>query len=130
MKKKIFPKSGKWKGMEKSIPIIRERESEAFILGNGQEREFPFTPSGVWNCFANLYIIGCFANYFFVEFIFHLQEMGLLDKVHLKLLLWIVCVLRLFIKSENSSIDFYNNCSIFTVSVNCLSVDTFHNIRK
>ena len=67
---------------------------------------------------------------FFVEFIFHLQEMGLLDKVHLKLLLWIVCVLRLFIKSENSSIDFYNNCSIFTVSVNCLSVDTFHNIRK
>ena len=26
--------------MKKSIPIIRERESEAFILGNGREREF------------------------------------------------------------------------------------------
>ena len=30
--------------MKKSIPIIRERESEAFILGNGREREFPLTP--------------------------------------------------------------------------------------
>ena len=30
--------------MKKSIPKIRERESEAFILGNGREREFPLTP--------------------------------------------------------------------------------------
>ena len=30
--------------MKKSIPIIRERESEAFILGNGRERELAFTP--------------------------------------------------------------------------------------
>ena len=30
--------------MKKSIPIIWERESEAFILGNGREREFPLTP--------------------------------------------------------------------------------------
>ena len=30
--------------MKKSIPIIRERESEAFILGNGRELEFPLTP--------------------------------------------------------------------------------------
>ena len=30
--------------MKKSIPIIRERESEAFILGNGREQEFPLTP--------------------------------------------------------------------------------------
>ena len=30
--------------MKKSIPLIRERESEAFILGNGREREFPLTP--------------------------------------------------------------------------------------
>ena len=30
--------------MKKSIPIIRERESEAVILGNGREREFPLTP--------------------------------------------------------------------------------------
>ena len=30
--------------MKKSIPIIRERESEAFILGNGRKREFPLTP--------------------------------------------------------------------------------------
>ena len=30
--------------MKKSIPIIRARESEAFILGNGREREFPLTP--------------------------------------------------------------------------------------
>ena len=30
--------------MKKSIPIIREWESEAFILGNGREREFPLTP--------------------------------------------------------------------------------------
>ena len=33
--------------MKKSIPIIRERESEAFILGNGREREFPLTPAKV-----------------------------------------------------------------------------------
>ena len=30
--------------MKKSILIIRERESEPFILGNGREREFPLTP--------------------------------------------------------------------------------------
>ena len=30
--------------MKKSIPMIRERESEAFIPGNGREREFPLTP--------------------------------------------------------------------------------------
>ena len=30
--------------MKKSLPIIGERESEAFILGNGREREFPLTP--------------------------------------------------------------------------------------
>ena len=40
--KKAFPKYGNRKGMKKSI--IRERESEAFILGNGREREFPLTP--------------------------------------------------------------------------------------
>ena len=42
--KKTFPKFGNGKGMTKSIPIIREWESEAFILGNGREREFPLTP--------------------------------------------------------------------------------------
>ena len=31
--------------MKKSIPIIWERESEAFIIGNGREREFPLTPA-------------------------------------------------------------------------------------
>ena len=41
--KKTFPKFGNRKGMKKSIPIIREA-SEAFILGNGGEREFPLTP--------------------------------------------------------------------------------------
>ena len=29
--------------MKKSIPKVRERESEASILGNDQEREFPIT---------------------------------------------------------------------------------------
>ena len=33
----------KWK-LEKSILIIRERESEAFIPGNGREQKFPLTP--------------------------------------------------------------------------------------
>ena len=42
--KKNIPKIREWEGNEKSIPIIRERESEAFILGNGREREFPLTP--------------------------------------------------------------------------------------
>ena len=42
--KKAFPKFGNTRGMTKSIPIIREQESEAFILGNGWEREFPLTP--------------------------------------------------------------------------------------
>ena len=31
--------------MKKSIPIIWERESGAFILGNGREWEFPLTPA-------------------------------------------------------------------------------------
>ena len=57
MKKKTFPEFGCGKGMKtalpifgigkgmkKSIPVIRERESEAFILGNEREREFPPTP--------------------------------------------------------------------------------------
>ena len=44
MKKKTFPKFEYRKGMKKSIPIIWERESEAFIFGNGREREFPLTP--------------------------------------------------------------------------------------
>ena len=43
--KKAFPKFGNGKGMKKSIPIIRERELEAFILGNGRERELPLTPA-------------------------------------------------------------------------------------
>ena len=47
MKKKAFLKFGNGKGMKKSIPIIQERESGAFILGNanGREREFPLTPA-------------------------------------------------------------------------------------
>ena len=43
--KNTFPKLGNGKGMKKSICIIQERESEAFILGNGREREFPLTPA-------------------------------------------------------------------------------------
>ena len=35
---------GNGKGMKKSIPKVRERESEASILGNDREREFPLTP--------------------------------------------------------------------------------------
>ena len=42
--KKAFLKFGNTRGMTKSIPTIREQESEAFILGNGWEREFPLTP--------------------------------------------------------------------------------------
>ena len=36
---------GNKKGMKKNIPIIQERESEAFILGNGREQEFLLTPA-------------------------------------------------------------------------------------
>ena len=43
--KNPFPKFGNGKGMKKSIPIVREWESEAFILGNGEEGEFPLTPA-------------------------------------------------------------------------------------
>ena len=43
--KKTFPKFGNGKGMKKSIPKVRERESEASILGNDREREFPLTPA-------------------------------------------------------------------------------------
>ena len=42
--KNPFPKFGNGKGMKKSIPKVRERESEAFILGNDREREFLLTP--------------------------------------------------------------------------------------
>ena len=36
--------------MKKSIPIIRKRESEAFILGNGREQKFPLTPASLHLC--------------------------------------------------------------------------------
>ena len=57
--KKNIPKIREWEGNEKiysqnsgtgrewkkSIPTFREWESEALILGNGREREFPLTPA-------------------------------------------------------------------------------------
>ena len=43
-KRKAFPKFGNGKAMKKFPPIIGEWESEAFILGNGREWEFPLTP--------------------------------------------------------------------------------------
>ena len=42
--KNPFSKFGNGKGMKKSILKVRERESEASILGNDREREFPLTP--------------------------------------------------------------------------------------
>ena len=47
MGKKTFSKFGNGKEMKKSIPIIREWESEAFIPGNGREREFLLTRENV-----------------------------------------------------------------------------------
>ena len=49
MKKNPFPKFGNGKGMKKSILKVRERESEASILGNDREREFPLTPAPLPN---------------------------------------------------------------------------------
>ena len=43
--KKSIPKIRAREGNEKSIPIIRDRESEAFIPRNGREWEFPLTPA-------------------------------------------------------------------------------------
>ena len=61
--------------------------------------------------------------FWIVEFIFHLQEMGLLDKVHLELLLWIVCLSRLFIK-----LYLWIFCLLILfnkiIIVDCLSVDS------
>ena len=37
--KKAFPEFGNRKGMKKNTPMIQEWESEAFILGNGSERD-------------------------------------------------------------------------------------------
>ena len=48
--KKSVPKIGEREGNENSLPIFQERESEAFLLGNGREREFPLThdsPAGI-----------------------------------------------------------------------------------
>ena len=45
--------------MKKSIPKVRERESEASILGNDREREFPLTPGpGLqpWKSFTPLIV--------------------------------------------------------------------------
>ena len=42
--KKTIPEIREQEGNEKSIPIIWEWESEALILGNGREWEFPLTP--------------------------------------------------------------------------------------
>ena len=41
--KKNISKIREREGVKKSTPIIWELESEAFILGNGREREFPLT---------------------------------------------------------------------------------------
>ena len=43
--KKTIRDFGNGKELKKSIPIIRERELEAFILGNGWEREALLTPA-------------------------------------------------------------------------------------
>ena len=48
--KKTFPKFGNGKGMKKSIPKVRERESQTSILGNDREREFPLTPGALQCC--------------------------------------------------------------------------------
>ena len=44
--KKPFPKFGNGKGMKKIHSRNSGRESEASILGNDREREFPLTPGG------------------------------------------------------------------------------------
>ena len=41
--------------MKKSIPKVRERESEASILGNDREREFPLTPEGKYPYFSKIF---------------------------------------------------------------------------
>ena len=40
-----FKKFRNGQRMKKSTPIIRGRESETFIPGNGREREFPLSPA-------------------------------------------------------------------------------------
>ena len=45
--KNLFPKFGNGKGMKKIYSRNSGRESEASILGNGREREFPLTPASV-----------------------------------------------------------------------------------
>ena len=49
--------------MKKSIPIIREWESEAFILGNGREREFPLTPASQKIFIMILFVAGIVDEY-------------------------------------------------------------------
>ena len=44
-RKNPLPYFGNGKGMTKSIPKVREKESEASILGNDREGEFPLTPT-------------------------------------------------------------------------------------
>ena len=46
--KKAFPIFGNGKGMKKNIPKNWERESEAFILGKGREREREWTEKMQW----------------------------------------------------------------------------------
>ena len=43
-RKKTIPEIREQEVNEKSIPIIQEWDSEALILRNGWEREFPLTP--------------------------------------------------------------------------------------
>ena len=54
--KKNIPKIGNGKGMKKFVLIIWEWESEAFILGNGPEREFPLTPAKMSDGFLSCYL--------------------------------------------------------------------------
>ena len=53
--KNPFPKFGNGKGMKKINSRNSGRESEASILGNGREREFPLTPASKpgLNCKSN-----------------------------------------------------------------------------
>ena len=58
---KAFPKFGNGKTMKKSIPIIWEQESEAFIPRNGQEREFLISRDIQFQCQSH-YDANCQVN--------------------------------------------------------------------
>ena len=60
--------------MKKSIPKVRERESEASILGNDREREFLLTPAKEYHHVFILDVEGGWTQKLFTTYVSNIER--------------------------------------------------------